>query len=144
MPDEYMDAIEPFDYQELKPFSLSYLPGFLADKYDVTAEECMPRVDERCRSTAVDAMRSTVVGYESCIPLREDVQVRHGDVQYALLPVWLLSTRWHGKNYLFAVNGQTGKTVGDLPMDKTKYWGIFAAVTAVAGAIATVVVHLAT
>ena len=135
MPDAHMDAIEPFDYQDLKPFSLSYLPGFLADKYDVSAEECAPRAEERCRSSAVSAMRGTVIGYESCIPVREDVTVRCSDVKYALMPVWMLSTRWKDQNYLFAMNGQTGKMVGDLPISWTRFWswfgGIFAASAAV-------------
>ncbi len=135
MPDSYMDAIEPFDYGELKPFSLSYLPGFLADKYDVPAEECTPRVESRCRNSALDAMRSTVVGYESCIPVREDVSVRCSEVEYALLPVWLLSTKWKDQTYLFAMNGQTGKLIGNLPVSWTRFWmwfgGIFAASAAV-------------
>ena len=135
MPDSHMDAIEPFDYAELKPFSLSYLPGFLADKYDVTAQECEPRAKERCRSSAVDAMRSTVIGYESCIPIREEVAVQCSDVRYALLPVWLLSTKWKDQNYLFAMNGQTGKFIGDLPISWARFWawfgGIFAASAAV-------------
>lgn len=143
MPDEYMDAIEPFDYQELKEFSLSYLPGFLADKYDVTAEECTPRVDSRCRNTAVDAIRSTVIGYESCVALREDVQVRHGDVQYALFPVWLLSTRWKDKIYLFAMNGQTGKLVGDLPVSWPRFWAWFGGIFAAASAVMSLVWYLA-
>ena len=135
MPDSHMDAIEPFDYTELKPFSLSYLPGFLADKYDVSAEECAPRAKERCRNSAVNAMRSTVVGYESCIPVREDVTVHCEQVRYALLPVWLLATRWKDQNYLFAMNGQTGKLIGDLPISWARFWawfgGIFAASAAV-------------
>jgi len=135
MPDAYMDAVEPFDYGELKPFSLSYLPGFLADKYDVTAEECTPRVENRSRETALDAMRGTVIGYESCIPLREDVTVDCTNVRYALLPVWLLSTKWKDQNYLFAMNGQTGRLVGDLPVSKERlfawFGGIFAASAAV-------------
>ena len=32
----------------LKPFSTAYLPGFLADKYDVTVEESHDRADGRC------------------------------------------------------------------------------------------------
>ena len=139
MPDEYMDSIEPFVYEDLKPFSLSYLPGFLADKYDVSAEECAPRVEARCRSSALDAMRDTVVGYESCIPLREDVTVHCGNVKYALMPVWLLSTKWKDQNYLFAMNGQTGKLVGDLPISWERFFGwfggIFAASAAVLGLI---------
>ena len=135
MPDSHTEAIEPFDYAELKPFSLSYLPGFLADKYDVSAEECEPRATERCRSSAVTAMRNTVIGYESCIPVREDVTVQCSDVRYALLPVWLLVTRWKDQNYLFAMNGQTGKLIGDLPISWSRFWswfgGIFAASAAV-------------
>ena len=40
MPDDYMDSLEPFNYSEMKPFSTAYLPGFLADKYDISAEDC--------------------------------------------------------------------------------------------------------
>ena len=38
MPDDHMDSIEPYDYKGLKSFSTAYLPGFLADKYDVSVE----------------------------------------------------------------------------------------------------------
>ena len=135
MPDDYMDAVEPYDYADMKPFSLSYLPGFLADKYDVPAEECAPRVESRCRSTALDALRDTVIGYESCLPVREDVSVNCSEPAYALLPVWLLSTKWKDENYLFAMNGQTGKLVGDLPISRERllawFGGIFAAAAAV-------------
>ena len=88
-------------------------------------------MEGRCRSTALGAMRQTVIGYESCIPVREDVQVRCGEPDYALLPVWLLSTRWKDKVYLFAMNGQTGRLVGDLPISRQRlaawFGGIFAA-----------------
>ena len=43
-----------------------------------------------------------------------------------LLPVWMLHTKWQGKDYLFAMNGQTGKLVGDLPVDKRKVAAWFA------------------
>ena len=144
MPDDYMDSIEPYDYSALKPFSTAYLPGYLADKFDVSVEESRERADNRFSQSFRDAMQSTVLGYTTVIPRSADISINRGNVGYALMPVWLLSTRWHGKSYLFAVNGQTGKLVGDLPMDKAKYWGLFAAITAVAGAIASVIVHLAT
>ena len=53
MPDDHMDAIEPFDYKELKRFSTAYLPGFLADKYDVSVQDCADRADSRCETSAV-------------------------------------------------------------------------------------------
>jgi hypothetical protein len=62
------------------------------------------------------------------------VALSEGKAQYALYPVWLLYTEWQGQKYVFAMNGQTGKFVGDLPMDKKKanLWtfGIAAAVAA--------------
>ena len=124
MPDAHMDAIEPYDYSELKPFSTAYLPGYLAEKYDVGVEECAARADERARNTARSAIIHSA-GFANASPIREDLQLRRGQVQYALLPVWMLSTRYEGKNYLFAMNGQTGKMVGDLPSDNKRWWEHF-------------------
>ena len=139
MPDDYMDSIEPFDYSELKTFSTAYLPGFLADKYDVSVEDSQARADTRCEGTLVAALADTAEGYDSCTPVSQDIHLQRGKVHYALLPVWMLSTKWNGKNYLFAMNGQTGKLVGDLPTSSGKFWGTFAAIagglTAVLSAI---------
>ena len=128
MPDAHMDAIEPFDYSELKPFSNAYLPGFLADKYDVKPEDCYARVDLRAQNTAEELIVGTVSGYSSCTPESRQISVRRTRTSYALLPVWLLATKYDGKNYLFAMNGQTGKLIGDLPVSKGKMLAWFAGI----------------
>lgn len=130
MPDDHMDSIEPFDYAQLRPFSTAYLPGYLADKYDVTIDDSRDRADTRCRETLAQALRDTVTGYGACMTEREDIALRRGKVHYALLPVWMLSTKWRGQDFLFAMNGQTGKLVGDLPTDRGRFWGMFAAIAA--------------
>lgn len=130
MPDDHMDSIEPFDYAQLRPFSTAYLPGYLADKYDVTIDDSRDRADTRCRETLAQALRDTVTGYGACVTEREDIALRRGKVHYALLPVWMLSTTWRGQDFLFAMNGQTGKLVGDLPTDRGRFWGMFAAIAA--------------
>lgn len=130
MPDDHMDSIEPFDYAQLRPFSTAYLPGYLADKYDVTIDDSRDRADTRCRETLAQALRDTVTGYGACVTEREDIALRRGKVHYALLPVWMLSTKWCGQDFLFAMNGQTGKLVGDLPTDRGRFWGMFAAIAA--------------
>ena len=135
IPDAHMDSIEPYDYSDLKPFSTAYLPGFLADKYDVKAEDCAERADRRCESAVVEALQSTVMGYETCIPVSQEVRLHRGEVHYALLPVWLLNTKWKDQNFLFAMNGQTGKLVGDLPVSWGKFWTMFAAVAAPIAAV---------
>ena len=128
MPDDHMDSIEPYDYQDLKPFSTAYLPGFLADKFDVTVEQCLERADQRCQGTLVSALRRTVKNYDSCRLIDQHVNLKRGKVHYALMPVWMLNTKWKGKDFLFAMNGQTGKLVGDLPVSRGKFWGLFAAI----------------
>ena len=139
MPDDYMDALEPFDYGELKEFSTAYLPGFFADIPDVSIEECSPRAEQRAESTAIDAMERQAVGYETCMPVKKEAHLRRGKVRCALMPVWLLSTQWEGKNFLFAMNGQTGKMVSDLPVSRKRYWTWWAGITAgISAAVALV------
>ncbi len=128
MPDAYMEGIEPFDYLELKPFTSAYLPGYLADKYDVSAAECAKRTGDRAIHTALAAMERDVTGYDTCIMTKHSTDLHPGKVHYALLPVYMLSTRWRGKSYLFAMNGQTGKFAGELPICPKKWWGWFAGV----------------
>lgn len=135
MPDDYMDSIEPFDYSALTDFSTAYLPGFLADKYDMTAEECSARADSRAEASLIHSLRNTVKGYDLVTEKSRTISLSRGEVKYALLPVWLLTTRWRGENYLFAMNGQTGKFVGNLPVDKGKRWRIFAAVYGIAALV---------
>lgn len=142
MPDGHMDSIEPYDYKELKPFSTAYLPGFLADKFDVTVEQSRQRADQRCEGTLASALRGTVKRYDLCVLRESRGHLRRGKVHYALMPVWMLNTKWHGKDFLFAMNGQTGKLVGDLPVSWGKFWGLFAAIAVPLSVISSALVLL--
>ena len=135
MPDAHMDSIEPYDYSELRPFAMGYLPGFLADKYDEDAEFCSKRANTRIISSTEDAMRKTITGYSTVTREYSNINLKKGDVRYTLMPVWLLSTKWKDKNFLFAMNGQTGKLIGDLPVDKGKLFGWFFALAAPIAAV---------
>ena len=115
---DLMESIEPFDMREAVPFKTAYLAGYLADKYDVDAQQSIQRANDRIRCSTEDTFRQTVVGYDTVRVEHSSIQLQGAKARYALLPVWLLSTSWQGKNYLFAMNGQTGKFVGNLPVDK--------------------------
>ena len=120
MPDTHMDAIEPFDYSDLVDFSVAYLPGYVTDRYDLDVQECDGRARARVESTATSALQNTVTGYSGVSVNSSSVEVGWGNVAYALLPVWMLHTKWNGQDFLFAMNGQTGKLIGDLPIDNGK------------------------
>lgn len=130
MPDDLMDSIEPFDYTELKAFSTAYMPGFLADIYDVDDKESFSRVERRGVNTTEDIIDSSVSGYSTLTPTRKEIHLQKERTAYALLPVWMLSTQWDGKNFIFAMNGQTGKLIGDLPVSMGRYFAWFAGIAA--------------
>ena len=139
MDDALMESIEPFDFTDAVDFQTAYLAVYLADKYDVDSEQSITRANERIKKSTEQAFASTVKGYSSVMPESSSVHLKNGVAKYALYPVWLLNTSWNGEKYTFAMNGQTGKLVGDLPMDKGAYkkwlFGIAGAVSAAAFAL---------
>lgn len=121
MDDQFMESIEPFDYSELVPFTSAYMASYLADKYDVDAEASVPRANNRIdNSILAELEKSASDGYESCTCESSECYENEGKVSYAMVPVWILTTQFEGKPYTFMMNGQTGKFVGQLPIDKGK------------------------
>ena len=81
VPSEYMDSSEPYNYEELKDFSVAYLPGYMADRYDISMEECSERADRRMAESAVDAMEKTVSGYDDVELQSKTVNINRGKVR---------------------------------------------------------------
>lgn len=137
MEDDLMESIEPFDVSQAVPFNGAYLAGYMADKYDVDAQQSIERANERIKISTEQEFAKTVTDpYVSLIPKYSNISLSNGSAKYALYPVWILNTSWKGNKYTFAMNGQTGKLVGDLPLDKGAYrkwlFGLTGAITAVA------------
>ncbi|MCI8280182.1 MAG: hypothetical protein HFI76_00430 [Lachnospiraceae bacterium] len=142
MPDDLMESLEPFDFSKAVDFQTAYLAGYLADKYDVDAQQSIARANERIRRSTEDAFDATVKGYATVIKETGGIQLRDSKVSYALYPVWILNTTWNGQNYLFAMNGQSGKMVGDLPLDKAAYRKWLFGLTGIIGAAIFAVLFL--
>lgn len=122
MDDTLMESLEPYEFKDAVPFQTAYLAGYVADKYDVDAKTSEGRANERVKRATEDAFRETVKGYETVNVENSTINLSNGKAQYAMYPVWLLNTTWNGQKFVFAMNGQTGKFVGNLPMDKGLYW----------------------
>jgi len=142
MEDALMESIEPFDLSQAVDFQTAYLSGFFADKYDVDAETSIDRANQRIRASTEEAFRDTVHGYNTVTPVSTNIRLQNGVARYALYPVWVMHTRWRDKDYLFAMNGQTGKTVGNLPMDKGLFWKWFLGITGAVAAAAFLISYL--
>ena len=126
MDDQMMDALEPFDYTTMCDFEMSYLSGYFAERYDVDKEASWTRAQERIYQTAKALTEDTLRGYVSTQVKNFNTKVYEKNTHYAMLPVWILSTQYKGQNYLFTMNGQTGKMVGKLPMSLGKVAKYFA------------------
>lgn len=135
MEDALMESIEPYDLSEAVDFQTAYLAGYFADRYDVAAEQSQERANERIRQSTRDAFLQTVHGYASVMPQGSNIRLSSSKIRYALLPVWVLNTQYRGENYIFAMNGQTGRFVGNLPVDKAAYWKWWALAAAAVSAL---------
>lgn len=118
--DDLMNSIEPFDYTGLEKFDHSYLAGFLAEKYDVESKDAIGIAEERAKNSTTNTLKSSIGGYTSVTIIKQQHQADMTKDEYALLPVWMLNIKYKGKIYPFAMNGQTGKMMGVIPLDKKK------------------------
>lgn len=117
-PDDLMESVEPFDYSAVVPFQTGYLSGYLADRYDVSSDKCRQRAQARAKKSLEQALSRTVTGYNTVTPEFCNVRLENPSAKYVLCPVWLLTSSYEGKTYLFAVNGQTGRIAGNMPLNR--------------------------
>lgn len=145
MNDTYMQAIEPFDYSQMVDFEMPYLVGYLAEKYDVDAKTASATVNERIKESTLARFNQTTGGYATVVRSSYNIKLLDRNTSYALLPVWTINTRYNDKIYTFAMNGQTGKFVGELPISTKKcfkWFGIFAGASALLGAVISIIASL--
>ncbi len=135
MDDTLMDSLEPYNYTEAVDFQTAYLSGYLAEKYDVESEENLERVNKRIKQSLVHMFDTTIKGYDTKNVDHTNISVEQGNIEYALLPLWMLRTKYEGVDYIFAMNGQTGKFVGSLPVDEGKAKKIMVKWTAILSVI---------
>ena len=142
---EFTEAIEPFKMEEAVNFDRAYLSGYFADKYDVSAEDGKPIANQRMKKTNDAMIVRSVNNYSSVSIESSQINIENGKIKYAVFPVFLMNTMYKGKKYTFAVNGQTGKFVGNLPSSKIKAtimgFLTFLAGAAVTGLVATLVAY---
>lgn len=124
MDDTYMEAIEPYGIEKAVPFEAGYLSGYKALKYDVPKDNCRRRAEERIKRTFEDIINQSInkKEYHTIKQKYCKLACENGKVKYALMPVWTLDVKYKGQTYHYAVNGQTGKFAGNLPVDRGLFW----------------------
>ena len=120
MQDDLMDALEPFHLEKKKPFDMSYLSGFLAEKYTYEPKDLYDRMTKRITPGVEHKAAEGGKSYQRVYGVKCHTDFSSKQQSYMLLPVWMLMSKYEGKEYLFAMNGQTGKIVGELPVSNSR------------------------
>lgn len=118
--DSLILGIEPYDYNELTDFSMKYMSGFMAEKYDVEIDEAASIAHKRVKEYLSANLDKTVTGYNKFTQNSKVISVPKMEYSYAMLPIYLLITQYENKKYEFLINGQTGKIIGNPPIDRIK------------------------
>lgn len=131
--DNLMSSIEPFDYSKLINFDSAYLSGFYAENYDDSRGEKAKNAVNRMENSCVDYAKNDINNCDfSAFDLPVGLRLKFSSIigknfnpnitnsYYVLLPVYMVNIKYDGKTYTFAMNGETGKFIGDIPIDKKK------------------------
>lgn len=114
LPRHHTERLEPWDLQNLVPYSQDYLSGFRTETYRIDLEQGFERAKEIMDAVIRADVRRDIGGDHQRI---HSLDTRHDDITYKhlLLPVWLAAYRYRGKSYRFVVNGRTGEVSGERP-----------------------------
>ncbi|MDO5112571.1 MAG: TFIIB-type zinc ribbon-containing protein [Clostridia bacterium] len=115
-----LDGIYPYDTKDVQDFDMAYLSGFFAEKRDVEKESAAAEANATTEATAKEMMLSKT----DCPGVLRNVNCQNTTLsqtwRYTLMPAWMMTYNYKGDMYYFAMNGQTGKIFGNVPVDKKK------------------------
>lgn len=115
-----LEALEPWDLKELRPYNPAFLSGFRAQRYQVDLAQGFERVKQ---------VTAPVIRTDVCHDIGGDEQRIHNvathysgiTFKHLLLPVYAGAYRFNHKIYQIVVNGRTGEIQGDRPYS---FWKI--------------------
>lgn len=139
-----INAVLPFNLDEAVVYSSHYLTGFTSERRDLDVEDVSPTIQEHLLSLA----RAGIAGSPELRKFDRGVKWTHEGVrvdgirwQTLYLPVWLYAFPQQRKGaddlvHFIAVNGQTGKTMGSIPLNHAKAAGVSGLSAAIVFALA--------
>ncbi len=131
--DKLMEAIEPFNFKAIKDFDPVYMQGFFAERYDQTGDDLKGRLVGRVKEYITEELSPSFKKYNRGVKVKKDDSVIYEPKMfYAMMPVWFLHYKYHGKSYDFCMNGQTGEVAGIPPVSRLKRIILFFVILAIA------------
>ena len=126
---EMLQSVHPYDLNKAQPFAMSYLSGFQAEKRDLEKKDVEPVIEQKMHDYAEQVLKNTMEGYDVIETESFNEKTELAAYNYNLLPVWMVTYKFNGEIIPFAINGQTGKAYGHLPVAPKKLAAFCAAVS---------------
>lgn len=130
-----VESVQPFPIDQAIDFKNQYLAGFQAEKRDIEYQTLSENVKKELTEYGESILRNSVNGYTNFRKSNSQLTLEKIDKQYMLLPVWLVTYRNKQDSdtiFYYAMNGQTGKVSGILPISYKRLGlvtgGIFAVI----------------
>ncbi|MEM9142356.1 MAG: DNA helicase PriA [Bacteroidota bacterium] len=110
-----------WNLKELVSFNSKYLSGFVTEKYTVSLKQGHHQSFQEAKNIAYNWIRRDIGGDAQRIH-QADIKLSRETFKHILLPIYISSYRYQGKEYRFCINGQTGAVSGTRPYS---FWKIF-------------------
>ena len=128
--------IARWDLKKLQPFNSGFLSGFVTEKYTIPLKDGHTKSREAAKQIATSWAAGDIGGDTQRVT-SIDMKLAEETFKHILLPVYVSSYRYNGKEYNFFVNGETGALSGKRPYS---FWKIFFAILAALIIIGVIVV----
>lgn len=127
LPKKYLDALEPWDFQELKPYEPAYLSGHKAQTYQVVLPEGFEFFKQTASAIIYNDVRHDIGGDEQRV---NNVETNFSNVtfKHLLLPVYAGAYQFNAKTYQIVINGRTGEVQGERPYSWIKIAALVVAI----------------
>lgn len=131
-----VEGVQPYRFGERKKFSMGFLSGFQAEKRNMEREAFADEMRKEIHQYSEAMLSDTIQHYNSVMGKKTRFGEMEQNWKYVMLPAWVLT--YKGRNnevYYYAMNGQTGKVWGRLPIDNGKVATMCAAIFGVAAVL---------
>ena len=121
IPNAELAAVEPFDLGGLRRYAPAMISGWTSEEPSITHEESLELARNESRREVKQRLHAFMPG-DSHQGLRASTEFTDEEMDLVLLPVWVCAVRWREDRppIRLLVNGQTGRTAGEVPVSWAK------------------------
>ncbi len=122
LPENYANALEPWDIEAFTDFSEKYLSGFRTETYQVDVKSGFEKAKIKMNAVIQQTVCNDIGGDHQQITTL-DTDYKNVTFKHVLLPIWISAYRYNQKIFRFMINGRTGEVQGQRPWSALKIIG---------------------